>query len=196
MLGTKKMIMVFIAVVLIVIVIALVWHMFFGRANAPLPRTQVTVSTSTANAEATSSATETALPSPIVAGENGQLATTSLNIDNVTFDVELASTMMQQANGLSYRPSLGTDQGMLFIFGSGSVQTFWMKSMNFPLDMIWISGTTVVGFAQDVPAPAPGTPLWNLKVYSSPVNTDKVLEVNAGTVAKYNIKVGDTVAIN
>jgi len=61
--------------------------------------------------------------------------------------------------------------------------------------MIWISGTTVDGFAQNVPAPASGAQLWQLPVYSSPDNTDKVLEVNAGTVAKYNIKVGDAVTI-
>jgi uncharacterized membrane protein (UPF0127 family) len=84
---------------------------------------------------------------------------------------------------------------MLFLFGAGSVQTFWMFGMNFPLDMIWISGTTVAGFAQDVPAPASGTALWSLPVYTSPANVDKVLEVNAGTVAKYNIKVGDMVTI-
>lgn len=191
------MIMLFISVVLIVIVIALAWRMFFGSANAPLPRAQVTIQSSSTSAGdvATSSGTLTIASSSIVAGENGQLATTSLSIDNVIIDVELASTMMQQANGLSYRPSLGVDQGMLFTFGSGSVQTFWMKSMNFPLDMIWISGNTVVGIAQDVPAPAPGTPLWSLKIYTSPANTDKVLEVNAGTAAKYNIKVGDAMTI-
>jgi uncharacterized membrane protein (UPF0127 family) len=61
--------------------------------------------------------------------------------------------------------------------------------------MIWISGNTVVGFAQNVPVPTPGTALWNLPVYASPGNTDKVLEVNVGTVAKYNIKVGDAVTI-
>ncbi len=49
---------------------------------------------------------------------------------------------------------------MLFIFGTGATQTFWMKDMNFALDMIWISGNTVAGFSQNVPAPGPGTQLW------------------------------------
>jgi uncharacterized membrane protein (UPF0127 family) len=84
---------------------------------------------------------------------------------------------------------------MFFTFATGSVQSFWMKDMNFPLDMIWISGNTVVGFAQNVSAPAPGMALWKLPIYASPGNTDKVLEVNAGTVAKYNIRVGDAVTI-
>jgi uncharacterized membrane protein (UPF0127 family) len=44
--------------------------------------------------------------------------------------------------------------------------------------------------------PQPVAALWNLKIYSSPSGVDKVLEVSAGTVAKYNIKVGDAVAIS
>ena len=136
-----------------------------------------------------------AASSTIVSGENPPLAAEQLNIDSATFNVEIASTTLEQTRGLSFRPSLGASDGMLFIFGTGSVQSFWMKDMNFPLDMIWISGNTVAGFAQNVPAPAPGTRSGNLPVYTSPPNTDKVLEVNAGTVAKYNIKAGDAVTI-
>lgn len=164
--------------VLFIIAIGAWWYLFFGRANSPLPQTSVSI--------------QGAASSTIVVGENPPLAEEQLNIDSAIFNVEIASTSLEQTRGLSFRPSLGANDGMLFIFGAGSVQTFWMKDMNFPLDMIWISGNTVVGSAQNVPAPAP---LWNLPIYSSPGNTDKVLEVNAGTVAKYNIKVGDTVTI-
>jgi uncharacterized membrane protein (UPF0127 family) len=79
-----------------------------------------------------------------------------------------------------------------------------MKDMNFPLDMIWIGsaagsgaqrqGEVVLGFAQNA-APQPGVPLWSLTIYNSPDGTNNVLEVNAGTVAKDGIKVGDTVQI-
>lgn len=123
---------------------------------------------------------------------NPQLPTEQISIDGHPFTVELATTMMQQATGLSFRTGLADDRGMLFIFKSGSVQNFWMKDMNFSLDMIWISGNKVVGFAQNA-APQPGDPLWKLKIYSSPDATDKVLEVTAGTVARDNIQVGDTV---
>jgi uncharacterized membrane protein (UPF0127 family) len=66
--------------------------------------------------------------------------------------------------------------------------------MNFPLDLIWIAGDKVVGFAENA-APQPGAALWNLQIYNSPDGTDKVLEVSAGTVAKDNIKIGDIVQI-
>jgi uncharacterized membrane protein (UPF0127 family) len=124
---------------------------------------------------------------------NPPLPQQAITVGNTKFNVEMATTMAEQSCGLSGRTGLGDNQGMIFIFGSGSTQTFWMKDMTFALDMIWISGNKVVGFAQDVPPPAPGTQLWQLKLYSSPSAVDKVLEVNAGTVAKDNIQVGDAV---
>jgi uncharacterized protein len=123
---------------------------------------------------------------------NSQLPEKQISIDGHTFTAEVASTMMQQATGLSFRKSIASDHGMLFVFNSPSIQNFWMKDMNFSIDMIWISGNKIVGFAQDA-APQPGDPLWKLKIYSSPDGTDKVLEVTSGTVTKDNIKVGDTV---
>jgi uncharacterized membrane protein (UPF0127 family) len=161
------------------------WHLVFGRPNPPLPQQQLTIQ----NMPSTSATTTTgSMDASSTAPQTDQLS-----IDGATFNVEIASTMIAQARGLSYRTSLGANDGMLFLFSTGSVQTFWMKDMNFPLDMIWISGTTVVGFAQNAPA-EPGVAIPS-QIFSSPGNTDKVLEVNAGTVAKYNIKVGDTVVI-
>ena len=186
------------ALILFIFAIGAWWYLFFVRANPPLPQTNVSIqSTSQGSSPSTSGATATtsAASSNIVSGENPPLAEEQLNIDSATFTVEIASTALEQTRGLSFRPSLGASDGMLFIFGTGSVQTFWMKDMNFPLDMIWISGNTVAGFAQNVPAPAPGTQIWELPIYPSPPNTDRVLEVNAGTVAKYNIRVGDAVTI-
>jgi len=177
MTSNKKMTITFIIVVAISLAaVVAVWWYLWGMANPPLSRAQVSVKTST--------------PALV-------LGVDQLSVDGVMFNVEIASTSVERARGLSYRPSLLADSGMLFIFSHGGVQTFWMKDMHFPLDMIWISGNTVAGFAQNVPAPATatGTALWNLPVYASPDNVDKVLEVNAGVVAKYNIKIGDEMAI-
>jgi len=122
-----------------------------------------------------------------------QTITISTATGPVQFDVEMATTMAEQACGLSGRKGLSDNQGMLFVFGSGSTQTFWMKDMTFALDMIWISGNQVIGVTQNVPPPASGALLWQLKLYSSPPDTDTVLEVNAGTVVRDNIQVGDAV---
>ena len=168
-----------------------------SRPNPPLPRQQVTIVPSAATStRAIASASTTAASSTNADTNedmNPPLPTEQLTIDGAVFDVEIASTTMEQARGLSNRPSLGANQGMLFIFSTPGTQSFWMKDMNFPLDMIWIGGNTVVGFSQNDPAePNVASPS---NIYFSPSNTDKVLEVNAGTVAKYNIQVGDSVQI-
>ena len=125
---------------------------------------------------------------------NPPLPTQVITVGGSTFQAELATTGIEQMCGLSGRTGLDDGKGMLFIFGSPGTQTFWMKDMNFAIDMIWISGNTVAGFAQDAPAPVSGTQIWQLKLYGSPSFLDKVLEVPAGTVAKDGIKVGDQVS--
>jgi uncharacterized membrane protein (UPF0127 family) len=125
---------------------------------------------------------------------NPPLTENQLKVGNTVFTVELATSTIAQARGLSFRASLSEGHGMLFIFNQPAVQNFWMKDMNFSLDMIWIGGGKVLGFAQNA-APQPGTPLWSLTIYNSPDGTDEVLEVNAGTVAQDNIQIGDPVTI-
>jgi hypothetical protein len=124
---------------------------------------------------------------------NPPLKTGQISIGNNVFTVELATTTTQQARGLSYRASLAVGTGMLFTFSPG-VQNFWMKDMNFPIDMIWIAGNKVAGFAENA-QPQPGVPLWGLTIYTSPDGVDKVLEVNANTVTKDNIQIGSPVTI-
>jgi uncharacterized protein len=126
-------------------------------------------------------------------GCNPPLPREMITVGKTSFNVEMATTMVEQSCGLSGRTGLADGDGMLFSFGSGSIQNFWMKDMNFAIDMIWISGDKVVGFAENAPAPAPNIKLWQLPIYTSPPGVDTVLEVPAGTVAKDNIQVGDVV---
>ena len=53
--------------------------------------------------------------------------------------VDLALNLKTQEQGLSGRKSLNQDEGMLFVFENNEPHFFWMKDMNFPIDMIWIS---------------------------------------------------------
>jgi uncharacterized membrane protein (UPF0127 family) len=124
---------------------------------------------------------------------NPPLPRQTITIASSTFEVEMATTMAEQACGLSGRSGLQGNEGMLFVFGGSGTQTFWMKDMTFALDMVWISDNTVVGFTENAPPPEPGTALWNLQLYRSPTAVNKVLEVNAGTVEKEHLQIGDVV---
>lgn len=116
----------------------------------------------------------------------------SVSIGNTTFKVEVADTMMSRAKGLSGRDGLDAGKGMLFLFDSAGMQGFWMKDMKFPIDIIWINGDRVIGFAENLQPESKKT-IFSLTVYYPPSAVDKVLEVNAGAVNASGFQAGDTV---
>ncbi|KKU19131.1 MAG: hypothetical protein UX29_C0009G0015 [Parcubacteria group bacterium GW2011_GWA2_46_10] len=63
------------------------------------------------------------------------------------------------------------------------------------IDIIWIAGDRVVGFAENA-TPYKGESLTEISRYKSPEGVDRVLEVSAGTVKRAGIAVGDGVAVN
>ncbi len=115
-----------------------------------------------------------------------------LAVGNQTFEVDVASNALTRAQGLSGRPSLGEKEGLFFLFPSAGNYGFWMKGMNFPIDIVWINGDRVIGFSENI-QPEPGKNILNLSVYYPPGEADKVLEINAGAVKKYNLQAGDIV---
>lgn len=50
----------------------------------------------------------------------------------------VATTDEERARGLGGRPSLEENEGMLFVFSEPGSYGFWMKGMEFPLDIIWL----------------------------------------------------------
>lgn len=80
--------------------------------------------------------------------------------------------------GLSNRRSLKEDTGMLFVFEEKDTYGFWMKNMNFPLDIIYLDGNKVVDIKKNVQPADENNP--NPEVYTPKAPADKVLEVVAG----------------
>lgn len=116
----------------------------------------------------------------------------SVAVNNFSFDVEIADTLARREKGLSGRAELPEGEGMLFIFDTPGLYGFWMKDMQFPIDIIWIRGDRVVGFTENVPIPAG---IFDLKTYYPPEPVDGVLEVGAGLVRDYSFKIGDPVMV-
>lgn len=113
-----------------------------------------------------------------------------VKINNVSIEVELAKTPEQQARGLSGRTSLNENQGMLFLYDEPGTYSFWMKDMNFPIDIIWIGNDEkIVDISKDVP------PESFLKTFQPQKPVQYVLEVNAGFADKNNIAIGDAVEL-
>ncbi len=124
--------------------------------------------------------------------KSGTAETTSdslrrFNVGSASYAVEIATSTMDQARGLSYRQTLPQNQGMLFIFNQPEDRKFWMLGMKFPLDFIWIREGLVVAISENIPPPK-GVSM--PQVIDPLEATDMVLEVNAGEIAKQGIKVG------
>ena len=117
-----------------------------------------------------------------------------VTVGEVSFPVELATTVGQQVQGLSGRASLAPGSGMLFVYDQERKFTFWMKDMRFPLDIVWIGADcAVVEVTQDIPPPVPGQADQQLPRYSPGTPAQYVLEINAGEAGLQNITPGDPV---
>lgn len=127
-----------------------------------------------------------------IEGGQPQLQTTQLRVNDTTVSVEIADETHEQTQGLSRRSGLKSNNGMLFIFPEKEERTFWMKDMNFPLDVLWIADGEVVSVSNDVQPPSGG----HIPRMYSYVPADMVLEVGADFIEMYEISIGDRVDID
>jgi len=113
-----------------------------------------------------------------------------VRIGNTVITVEVAATEPQKQKGLGGRQILPDGHGMLFPYDHKEQYSFWMRGMLIPLDFIWIDGSRIVDISENVPPPrASESPL----IVKPTVEVNKVLEVNAGTVKRAGIRIGDAV---
>ena len=113
-----------------------------------------------------------------------------VKIGNSVLTVEVALTEAQKRKGLGDRASLQPDAGMLFPYDHTEQYEFWMRGMQFPLDFIWIKGKTIVDIHENIQPPHGNEEPMIVKPKEA---VDKILEVNAGTVQKNGIRIGDEV---
>lgn len=113
-----------------------------------------------------------------------------LTINDIDFSVEVADTPEKRAQGLSGREFLPEDEGLLFVFNNSGTYSFWMKEMNFPIDIIWIDENFVIEEITKNIAPETFP-----ETFSSQNPAQYVLEINAGLSEKYNFQKGDPVLL-
>ncbi len=103
--------------------------------------------------------------------------------------VLLAKNPKQWYKGLGGRQDLGNFDGMLFLFPFYEKHAFVMRDMEFSLDIIWFSGGTVVDMAPNVPVFPQDRP------YIPRIEANAVLELPAGWIDRYDVKIGDTLHV-
>lgn len=89
---------------------------------------------------------------PFAAAADAPLPRVELKAGAHSFDVEVAATPAQRAQGLMGRTRLADGAGMLFVFEEADRHCFWMKDTATPLSVAFLAEDgTVVGTADMQP---------------------------------------------
>lgn len=100
--------------------------------------------------------------------------------------LDVADTPQLRRQGLGGRDGLAENQGMIFLYGVSGEYGYWMKGMNFPIDMIWLNAEDeIVTIKTSVP------PDTYPEVFYPTESARKIIEVSAGVAAELNLEVGD-----
>jgi uncharacterized membrane protein (UPF0127 family) len=142
---------------------------------------------------AQSSSTAGELPWTWTLGSYRQTANVVVGNDELL--VEISDTSELRERGLSYHADLRPNTGMLFVYDDIGKRIYWMKGMNFCLDIVWINDGQIVGAAESV-CPEPNRPDADLDRYASPPEVQYVLEVPAGWLAAHGYGVGTPVDLS
>jgi uncharacterized protein len=119
--------------------------------------------------------------------KEGELVFLGKNDDGqiTKIDVEIADDPYKWERGLMYRHSMPEKAGMLFIFRSPQLLSFWMRDTLITLDIIFIDGSMrIVTIHKNT------QPLSEKQLFSNVV-VKYAVEVNAGFCDRYGIKKGD-----
>lgn len=120
-------------------------------------------------------------------GTPQQLPAIKLSTGMHVLEVQVAQTPEQQATGLMFRKTMGTNEGMLFVFEEPRQQCFWMKNTLLPLSVAFIGDDgTVVNLDDMKPQ--------SLDSHCSTRPVRFVLEMNVGWFDKRGVKAGSRFA--
>lgn len=109
-------------------------------------------------------------------------------LKNVIVKAEVVDTAEKIEQGLAGRKELPEGRGMLFSMPKSDFQRFWMKGMQFGIDIIWLEGGRVIGCEKNV-SPRDG------RIFTSPSAAGLVLETPEGFCDRYDVQINDQVNV-
>ena len=104
-----------------------------------------------------------------------------------TINIEIAETPQRRETGLMGRPTLGENNGMLFIFQEEQPLSFWMMNTLISLDMIFVDAQKEIVTIHSKTTP------FSSESYPSAKAGMYVVEVNAGFCEQHGIREGDKI---
>lgn len=121
------------------------------------------------------------------ASDEPTIVTLQTNSATLSITAEIADTDTERSLGLMNRTTLADDAGMLFVFDEAAVRSFWMRDTYISLDIIFIGSDKTILYIEENTTPLSETAI------APEVQTQYVLEVNAGYAAEHGLSVGDDV---
>lgn len=115
----------------------------------------------------------------------------AVTINNTKISVAYARTEDQKAKGLMECLLVPVRSGMYFPFEPATTPSFWMRGMNVPIDIIWITDGRVTGILENVPISTLDDP----PMYKPAQPVTGVLEIGAGQALALGITVGNEVIV-
>ena len=113
--------------------------------------------------------------------------------EGVEIPVEVADTSQKRNLGLGKRSGLKKDWGMLFVFEKRKIHRFWMKDMQFALDIIWLDNYRIVHILRNVQPTIQGE---KPAILAPPDPANFVLEIEAGRASELRLEQGDLLKYN
>jgi len=122
--------------------------------------------------------------------------TLDVTLKDEAFLLELALDEDTRFQGLSDRPEIAPDGGMLFVFPESGRREFVMRRCLVPIDIAFLDdqGKIVWMHAMQVESD-PDTPEYRLKRYDSHYPTRFAIELRDGTLRRLGLKQGDAIVL-
>jgi len=108
----------------------------------------------------------------------------SIKIGDRLVAMQIAALPAELQQGLMFRQTMGSDEGMLFVFTTPQQMGFWMRNTILPLDIGYIDST---GKLKEI---YPMYPLDEKPVASRSHAIQYCLEMNQGWYARHGVKAG------
>jgi hypothetical protein len=117
-----------------------------------------------------------------------EFAVKVIHVSGQKLDVLIADTKPKLAQGLGGMAGLATYDGMLFVFDHDGRHPFWMRSMRFSVDILWISAEKRIVYLEKSVSPDTFP-----QSFTPPTPARYVLEVPAGFSERHGIAEGKTI---
>jgi uncharacterized membrane protein (UPF0127 family) len=163
--------------IIVVLVVAIVYLFMFQNKQTTMPNVEPQSDQNSSNETMTDE-------EKVIATWYAPLI--SFTLSRISLQASIADTDAERAQGLSDTPYIPIGIAKVFIFDSAQQWSFWMKDMNYPIDIFWLDEQGYV--VHVVENAAPDTyPEFS---FVPPVPAKYVIETKAGFATENNIGVG------